>query len=124
MDDFLVKKESLIHGKGIYTTKDIKVGDIFYVIPVETIANEPRPSWAYLGENTWVSDEVVLNYINHHCEPNAILDVSREPKLIAIKNINVEDEITVDYSQTELNGVKVLCGCGSKNCKKYFLRLE
>ena len=45
-----------------------------------------------------------------------------KPKLIAIRSINVGEEITVDYGKTELKKNKIKCNCGSKNCKGYFYR--
>ena len=124
MSDFLVKKKSRIHGIGIFTQKDIKKDTVFYEVPTELISNKPKPKWAHIGKNSWVSDEKVLNYINHSCDSNSILDISGLPKLTAKRDIKAEEEITVDYNETEKNGNKVLCNCKTEKCKKYFLRIE
>lgn len=124
MVDLFIKKKSGIHGIGIFTTKNIKKNAIFYEVPIDCISNEPKPRWAHIGKNRWVLDEEVLNYVNHSCNPNSVLNISAQPKLIAKRNIKADEEIIVDYNATEINGKKVSCTCKSKDCKKYFLRIE
>lgn len=124
MTDYLIKKKSSIHGIGIFTTKDIARNAVFYEVPMELISNKPKPKWAHIGKNRWVSDEKVLNYVNHSCDSNSRLDISDLPKLIAKRDIKADEEITVDYNETEKSGKKVPCNCKTKKCKKYFLRIE
>ncbi|MCD4760052.1 SET domain-containing protein-lysine N-methyltransferase [archaeon] len=124
MSNFLIKKKSSIHGIGIFTEKDITKDTIFYEFPIELISNEPKARWAHIGKNKWVSDENVLNYINHSCDSNSKLDISDLPKLIAKRDIKSGEEISVDYNETEKNGKKVPCNCKTKKCRKYFLRIE
>jgi len=124
MEGFLVRNSSDIDGIGIFTDRNIEKGEVFYKVPVGSVFNEPKSKCAHIGNNTWVPDGLVLNYINHSCDPNAILDISGEPKLVAKKDIEFAEEITVDYNLTEINGTKVPCTCQSKNCRKYFLRIE
>lgn len=120
----LSKRKSAIHGTGIFAGRDIEKEEIFYNVPMDSIFDKPRFRCAYIGKNRWVDDEEILNYINHSCDCNSILDISDEPKLIAKKKIKVGEEITVDYDQTEKGGVKIVCHCGSVNCRGYFLRKE
>lgn len=120
----LIKKKSSIHGIGIFTEQDIKKNVVFYEVPMDLISNDPKERWAHIGKNRWVSDEKVLNYINHSCDSNSRLDISDLPKLIAQRDIKAGEEITVNYNETEKNGEKVPCHCKSKKCKKYFLRIE
>jgi SET domain-containing protein len=124
MTDLLIKKKSKIHGVGIFTTKGIGKGVVFYNVPLEFISHRPKSKWAHIGKNRWVSDEKVLNFINHSCTANATLDISGQPKLIAKVGIPENTEITVDYNETESHGKHVPCACGSKKCKHYFLRIE
>ncbi len=120
----LIKKKSSIHGIGIFTEQDIKKNVVFYEVPMDLISNDPKERWAHIGKNRWVSDEKVLNYINHSCDSNSRLDISDLPKLIAQRDIKAGEEITVNYNETEKNGEKVPCNCKCKKCKKYFLRIE
>lgn len=120
----LIKKKSNINGIGIFTTKFLHKNIVFYEVPINFISNKPKSKCAYIGKNKWVLDENVLNYVNHSCEPNSILDISGQSKLIAKKDIEAGEEITVDYNETEKNGKRACCDCKSKNCRGYFLRLE
>lgn len=60
------------------------------------------------------------DYMNHSCNPTcAVLVKDREATLYAIKDINVGDEITFDYSIQMYNepGFEIICQCGSYNCR-------
>ncbi len=121
---FLFKVPSEIHGTGIFTQRDINKGEVFYDIPLKVLFHELRPRCAFIGNNSWVSDEEVLNYINHSCDPNTKLDLTIEPRLVAVRTIRMGEEITVDYNLTERGGNRVSCNCQSSNCGGYFLRKE
>lgn len=59
---------------------------------------------------------------NHSCDPNCT--IIGKNQLIAIKDIEVGDEITFDYSLTVIPNFytkywKMTCGCGSEKCRKY-----
>lgn len=123
MADFLIKMKSKIHGDGIFTTKEIKENSVFYEVPLDSISDKPKKGCAFIGNNHWVSDKEGLNHVNHSCEPNAILDISITPKIIARRDIKVGEEITVDYNETEKDGKRVPCDCKSENCRNYFLRI-
>lgn len=55
-------------------------------------------------------------YINHSCNPSSYVDVKNK-KIIAKKEITVNEEITFNYLETEREIVAPFdCNCGSKNC--------
>jgi hypothetical protein len=124
MNNLVIKRNSPIHGIGIFTNKGIESRVIFYEVPTSLISGEPKTRLAHIDEDKWVCDEDVLNYVNHSCEPNAILDITDRPKLVAKRDIMPREEITVDYDLTEKGGRKVPCTCGCEKCKGYFLRIE
>jgi hypothetical protein len=124
MDIELEKRISKIDGFGIFTKNAIPNDTEFYQIPLDTIYSEPKPRCARIADGKYVSDDKVLNWVNHSCNPNSTLDINRDdPVLISIRDILPNEEITVDYNQTEVQGVKVKCTCKSDNCKGYFNRL-
>ncbi len=57
-------------------------------------------------------------YINHSCEPNS--GVGNEFNiLVAMNDINENEEITFDYAMTEFDPTySLLCACGTKSCRK------
>jgi len=116
----LEKQKSKIDGVGIFTNKKIDKGDVFYIIPLSKTYNSAKPKCAKIGERLWVCDEEVLNFVNHSCEPNSILSLDKTPCLIAKRDVEVGEEITVDYSLTEKHQTRIKCKCGSEHCKKFF----
>ncbi|MCA9460195.1 MAG: SET domain-containing protein-lysine N-methyltransferase [Nanoarchaeota archaeon] len=121
MDIELEKRISKINGFGIFTKKTITKDSKFYQIPLNIVYSQTKPRCARIANNKYVSDDKVLNWINHSCDPNSKLDITeKNPLLIAIRDISQNEEITVDYNQTELGGTPVKCTCKSENCKGYF----
>lgn len=59
-----------------------------------------------------------LQYINHSCDPNAFFDTT-EMKLVALKEIKPNEEITFFYPSTEWKMDQAFeCLCGSPHCLK------
>lgn len=58
-----------------------------------------------------------LRFANHHCRPNARLDAAGQSQVqaVAIKRINVGDEITVTYASDYFGTNNQECGCN--HCK-------
>ena len=121
-------KDAKKKGKGIFALKDIKKGEeILYftgeVVEVEDESKYPehiRDHWHPIdeknGKKVYILPESPWKYMNHSCEPNA--GVKNDRYLVAIKNIKKRDEINIDYSTLFLEGWKMECKCGSKNCRK------
>ncbi len=117
----LKKKKSRADGFGIFAEEKITKGTEFYEIPLDIIYDKPKQRCARIGENKYVDDNRVLNWVNHSCNPNTKLDINRDkPALIALRDIETGEEITVDYNRTELHDTKIKCSCGAKNCRGYF----
>jgi len=59
-----------------------------------------------------------LQYTNHGCSPNVFFDTTNM-KLVAIKEIEIGDELLFFYPSTELDMAQsFLCSCESVNCIK------
>ena len=118
----LIRKKSTISGDGIFTVKDISKGEIIYTVPTLKIYNYPKSHCAHIGHNIYVEDKKILNFINHSCEPNVFLDISKkQPKIIALENIQRGNEVVCDYSKTEVGKFEKDCNCKSENCKGCFM---
>lgn len=117
----LEKKPSEIHGAGMFTKKKFSKGEEIYKIPMSNIRYKNYKRHAYVGNGQYVNDEIVLNYVNHSCRPNVVLDIKRpDPVLIAIRDLDVDEEILCNYDLTEKDGVSRRCHCGASNCKGRF----
>jgi hypothetical protein len=100
--------------QGVYSSKIYKVGDVVRTLCGE-LNNYPTQKSIHIGNNVHVTDEYG-QYINHSFDPNVRV-VSNN--LVAIKNININDEITFNYNDSEIemhspfmdNGIEV---CGKK----------
>jgi hypothetical protein len=99
---------------GIYATKTYKSNEIIYVMTGKLL-NTPTQKSIHIGDNMHLVDEFG-QYINHSFDPNVRIEGN---KLIAIKDIDIYDEITYNYNDSELemacpfedDGIKV---CGKK----------
>lgn len=99
----LEKRKSKIHDFGIFTKYKIPKNRKFYKVPLDITYNKPEKRCARIADGKYVYDDKVLNWVNHSCNPNSKLDINRkDPTLIAVKNILPNEEITVDYNQTEV----------------------
>lgn len=57
-----------------------------------------------------------MRYTNHSCDPNARLDIRNgRVEFYALRDIAVDEEITVDYGETHHEG-RLRCRCGAANC--------
>lgn len=117
--------KSRISGKGIFAKRDIKKNEIIFVVRGKIVKHSYEPNyqvgsrWLGIGKNTWVSPfrNNPLWFINHSCNLNAGLKDKK--KIVAMKKIRKDEEITIDYSITEDDPYwKMRCGCGDKKCRK------
>ena len=56
------------------------------------------------------------DFINHSCNPNC--GIKDKLKIVAMKNIKIGEEITVDYAMMESSDYSFKCSCGSENCRE------
>ncbi len=139
-------KKSVIHGTGVFATKNIKRGTkiIEYIgekiTKLEGDKRSERRIKKYLNSKTTgsvyifelnsrydIDGSPIYNkarYINHSCKPNCEVEIVRGHIWIkAIKNILEKDELTYDYGyefdKDDYTDHK--CKCGSKNCIGYII---
>lgn len=121
--DLLNKQKSSIHGFGVFIMKPVKKGHKIYKVSLDRIVSKPHKTYAKIGENKFVSDPI-LNWVNHSCNPSVRFIIeTKEPHLIALRDIAKGEEITCDYNETEVGGNRVKCNCENKDCTGYFLRV-
>jgi len=124
-EEFVVVKESGIHGKGIFTSVDIPKGSKIMDIKGEVIDGDECERREEEEDNVyifWNGDDCYIDtaktkkikYINHDCDFNC--DVVDNGKgglmLIAYRNIKAGEELTIDYGYDEIYE-----NCGCDECK-------
>lgn len=124
-------KKSNTHGKGIFTEQNIKKGQTVFMITGKVVNWEVKdeesslygPNWVGMSKNKWIDPEGLANFLNHSCEPNCGIKGSR--MVVALKDIKKGDEITIDYSITEMDQLwHMKCDCGSKKCRKIIKSIQ
>ena len=122
MDNVEVKQSS-INGKGLFTTKAYKKGDLAYTYSPERILkaseiNELTPEQK-LHLNKTREDEYELMgppgcYVNHSCDPNI---EEKDRNGYTLRDIEVGEELTVDYDKDAYLEKPFKCHCSAKNCR-------
>ncbi len=134
IDPRLVVGESKINGKGIFTTKPIKEGELVMIwggvlIPRENTDWDkyrlqtmvPISDTEYIGLPITDTEDSIDEFLNHSCDPNTWL--SDEVTVIARRDIEIGEEITMDQALwnddlEEDYSDNQKCTCGSSDCRK------
>mgnify|MGYP001576211116 CR=1 FL=1 len=135
MDNKFIVKDSDINGKGVFAVSPIKNGDTICVmggkelsipeLKIKYQCGEERLSDPLqISEKSYLDLDEPYIFFNHSCAPNAtIID---KHKLVAIRAIEPDEEITYDYSFTEWSDEDfddyeewfMECKCGTSYCRK------
>lgn len=129
-------KKSIIDGKGAFAIESIKKGEIICYMNGEEISiselkrryekgEEKSSDPLQVGDDRYIDLDEPYLYFNHSCDPNAV--IIRFNELVAIKDIEVGQEIIYDYSLTEWSEEEswrdyedwvIECKCQSPLCRK------
>ncbi len=91
-------RNSEIGGKGLFALQKFSNGQIVFLLDGILLDHPTRES-IHIGNNVHIHDEHGA-YINHSFDPSVkIIGV----RVTAIKEINVGDEITFNYNESEIN---------------------
>jgi len=116
-------------GFGLFAKKNIKKGEILFLIKGEVVnlvvedsdTASLYPNAVGFGKDQWIDPYPTnpLVYLNHSCQPNA--GIRGTVTVCAMKPIKKGDHITIDYSTTEIDPfwrLEKRCGCKSEKCRK------
>jgi len=122
-EEFVIVKDSEIHGKGIFIAADISEGEKILSIKGEVIdgyeceRREEEEQNVYIfwsDDNTYIDTAMTdkIKYINHDCDFNCdiVEDENNGLMIIAYRNIKAGEELTIDYGYEEIYEE---CGCNS-----------
>lgn len=124
----VIAKDSPIHGKGLFAKEKIKRGEVICIIkgPIfhkinrtkEESLKPEEADWVGIKRHHWVDPILPYKRLNHSCNPNARVKGSKT--LVAKREIKAGDEITFDYSLTEIDPFWEMhsCQCNEKECRK------
>lgn len=120
-------RKSGISKMGMFAKTDIKKGEIVYIKGGHIITRNELYSSAtinsylpisdefYLGALSDVEEEGIKLYNNHSCDPNC--GMNGEITFVAIKDIEENEELTIDYAFIDNEDYSFECNCGSKRCR-------
>jgi SET domain-containing protein len=124
----VIVKETVNKGKGVFALIDFKKDDFILRVEGRIIETEAPALYPKDVQNHWypferkgnkrlyVYPKLPWKYLNHSCNPNAGIINNRD--IVAMKKIRKGEEITIDYSMNNVDGWKMKCKCGNKNCRK------
>lgn len=137
----ILVKNSPIHGRGIYATKDFEYADLIVEYTGEKItkaearrrgeaqmekAQNSNVGAVYIYELNKRYDldgnipENDAKYVNHSCSPTAqAVNIRGKIYIQSLADIKKGDEITIDYGFAFENWEDHPCLCGTKGCVGY-----
>lgn len=118
---------SKIHHRGVFAACAIKKGMrvIRYTGKSLTPAQAERSKSDYLfqlNSKTFIDGKNTARYINHSCDPNCEVHISRgEIWIKATRDIKKGEELLYSYSYDLEESKDYPCACGAKRCAGYIL---
>jgi len=122
----IIKIKTKDKGYGLFATRKINKNEIVWeldnlckIFPLKESIIKKYPLAFQFGDNyVFCNDD--SDFMNHSCDPNTWWGSDRQ--LIARRRINKGEEITYDYSTTDVSSDWISdweCKCGSSNCRKH-----
>jgi SET domain-containing protein len=120
-----ISYNSKIEGTGLRSISNIKQGEIVALFEGFLINVDIANSWYLSGNDHMlqISNDNFLaitgdeKYVNHSCSPNCAF-LNNNGELIALRDIDKNEEITFDYSANENTEFQFDCGCNTLKCRK------
>ena len=110
---------SPIAGEGVFAGRDFAAGDMIWKMTGMVYGHSRTgqdPDFVGLAPGLWMDPDAPLNKLNHSCDPNARFGPKRQ--LLALRSINRGEEITFDYSTSEVDPQWTMsCACGAIGCR-------
>ena len=117
--EFVVEDRGDGKGLGVYALRTYGRGERIAVVSGEIVGEHRLLHTLQLTAHTHLYDPAFTGCLLHSCDPNAIIDPAKR-EVTALKDIGIDEAITVDYAHTEDRLVKQFaCMCGSSNCRRW-----
>ncbi len=125
MRSAVVVLESRINGVGVFAAKGFSTGDVVLSIDDSFIVDDEHPvppgeedhcDYLAAGRTVWM--QIPERYINHSCDPNVFVRTCEGiRRVLAVREIEVGEEITYDYCVNGYGDVVWTCNCGAARCR-------
>jgi uncharacterized protein len=126
------KKSKSKTGWGVFVVESIRKGEILIdftngrgrlidLEEAERLYEQGNDRMIRVADDMYFSDTTLdeledVDLVNHSCEPNG--GMWGNFKIVAMRNIEPGEEITIDYAMVENNpGYKLECLCGNETCR-------
>jgi len=108
-------------GEGIFATKYFKTGETVMTGRIEKKLYKNHSHASQTGENEYVLHAGSITKVNHSCQPDCGIHLNETGAhdFVAMKDININEEITFDYAMRNY-GIDYFpkhCMCGSEECR-------
>lgn len=112
-------------GRGAFALEKIKPGQIVLIFTGDPIGFDeivdPERTLQISEDQVISTTGKIDDFVNHCCEPNTGLQlVGKSPRLIALREIQIGEELSFDYSTSTNLGDNwtMKCFCDAPNCRK------
>lgn len=123
--------DSKIQGKGLFTKKSIKKGQLAFILrgkkkrKINKTTKDvfDNPDWVGFNESWWTDPRIPFRFLNHSCNPN--VGFKGSVSFFALRDIKPNEELTFDYSISEAEKRWYLkCSCGQRECRKRITSIQ
>jgi SET domain-containing protein len=128
LSDKIEIRNSKIHGKGLFAKVAVKQGEIVFIKGGHILTREqlfssgvincylPIDNNYFLGATNAEEEIAIKLYVNHSCNPNC--GIRGEITFVAIRDIDIDEELTIDYAFLDNEYYQFECNCKELNCRK------
>lgn len=132
MSSKITTRPHTLYGKGIFAKEKILIGELLIDFELGTgvfISDQEADEQYRAGIDYMIQvDEDLFfatsdicdiedaDYINHSCNPNA--GIRGRVQVVAMRDIEKDEEITFDYAMSESSDYIIDCRCGSSGCRQ------
>ncbi|MEY2586643.1 MAG: hypothetical protein RLY11_492 [Bacteroidota bacterium] len=105
--------------KGLLSNSKVEAGQVVTPFYARETLKEPNYLTLQINDQEHILlGPEFIQYTNHSCDPNVFFDTT-EMKLVALRDIQVNEELTFFYPSTEWKMDQAFeCLCGSEKCIK------
>ena len=127
LSEKVVIRDSYIHERGMFANQQIVKGEVVFIKGGHILKRKelfssgvinsyhPLDDVYLLGATNLEEEDEIKLYINHSCNPNC--GIRGEITFVAMRDINVDEELTIDYAFLDNEDYSFACTCGEPTCR-------